>query len=211
MDYAGLKQAVIDHLERDDLTDQVDTFIDLAESRHKREIRIREMLSRSTLAIAEDDIYLDLPSDFLDLKYLRIQNPDAAGRTFLPDLRQVSIHEITNERVQTNRYPRHFAVHTQIELSAPSDQAYTAEIFYYQELTALSDSNTSNELLAKAEDVYLYSALSASAPFLMHDERISIWEALYTQARDGLNTSEQDNRRGGPLVSRVANANNPRY
>jgi hypothetical protein len=203
--YAELKQSVIDHLERSDLSDRADDFIDLAEARHKRDIRIREMLTRADLAIAETDQYLTLPADFLDLKYFRIQVPTTtAGRGFLPDLAQVNIHELTQYSVKHEECPYRFSVHENIELQAPADQAYTAEIFYYVELTPLDGTNTINSLLTKAPDVYLYGALAASAPFLMHDERVVLWETLYKNAADALKISEQDNRRGGPLVSRVS-------
>ena len=203
VDYAGLKQSVIDHLERDDLSTFVDDFIDLAEARHKTEVRIREMLARSTLAIAADDQYVDLPSDFLDLKYLRLQVPSTTtGQSFLP-FEQLSIHELSCESVKDAAPPRFFSVAAQIELQSPADQAYTSEIFYYQEPTALSDSNTTNVVLTKSPGLYLYAALSASAPFLMHDERIPVWESMYIQIRDSLNRSEQENRRGGPLIAKA--------
>lgn len=202
-DYAGLKQAVIDHLERSDLSDHVDDFIDIAEARHKREIRIREALVRGSLSISENDRYLDLPANFLDLKYIRIIDPLSGYREFLRDFSQVSIHELTLKSINGKDRPRWFSVHSQIELNCEADRAYTGDIFYYKALTPLSDSNASNELLAKAPDAYLYAALSASAPFLMHDERVVLWEGLYTQVRDSLTESEQDNRRGGPLVARV--------
>lgn len=203
--YADLKVSIIDHLERSDLADHVKDFIVIAESRHAREIRIRDMLQRSTLSISLGDQYIDLPADFLDLKYLRVQVPTTtSGRSFIRDLMQVNIHELTQHSVKDSACPRRFAVHSQIELDTIADQAYTGEIFYYASIDALSDSNTSNELLAKAPDVYLYASLSAAAPFLMHDERIPVWESLYQAARDGLNRSEQENRRGGPLVSRVS-------
>jgi hypothetical protein len=201
--YTGLKNSIIDYLERDDLSSYVDDFIDLAESRHKREIRIRDMLSRSTLAIAKDDQYINLPADFLDLKYLRVQVPDTTtGRSFSM-LEQLSIHELSSISIKDAAPPRFFSVHAQIELQAPADQAYTSQIFYYQEIAGLSDANTTNVILDKAPAVYLYASLAASAPFLMHDERVQLWENLYAQARDTLNVSEQDNRRGGPLVARA--------
>lgn len=202
--YDGLKQSIIDHLERDDLSSHVDDFIDLAEARHKDDVRIRAMLNRSTLSIAADDQYIDLFDDFLDLKYLRIQVPDStSGRSFLPDLMQVTIDEITDRSQKHAACPRCFAVHSQIELHAPADQAYTAEVFYYSTLDPLDDSNSSNALLARAPGAYLYGALSAAAPFLMHDERVPLWEGLYASIVDKLNRAEQDNRRGGPLVARV--------
>ena len=47
--YNELKQSVIDHLDRDDLSAFADDFIRIAESRHQREIRIRDMIVRVPL------------------------------------------------------------------------------------------------------------------------------------------------------------------
>ena len=202
--YSGLKQSIIDHLDRDDLTNFVDDFIDIAEGRHKREIRIREMLSLATLAITDGDRLVDLPTDFIDLKYFRILNPDTSSyRRYLPKLTQLNEHELTGLSTNREQRPQHFAVHEQIEFDSEADQDYTGEVLYYVGLTALSDSNTSNSLLTKAPDVYLYGALAASAPFLLNDERISTWETLYTTARDDLNRYERKSIRTGPQVARA--------
>ena len=40
----------------------------------------------------------------------------------------------------------------------------------------------SNPIVAEHPDLYLYGALVESAPFLMHDERLPIWESRYQQA-----------------------------
>lgn len=199
--YSNLKTAILDHLEQSDLSDQVDDFIDIAEARHKREVRIREMLSRSTLAIADGDRYVNLPSDFLAMKYLRILNPTTgAVNRYLPAPRQITEDEMAGKSTNCERAPKYYAIHAQIEFDSEADQAYTGEIFYYTELDALSDANTTNSLLDRAPDVYLYAALSASAPFLLNDERIPVWESLYEKARDSLNLSQKQAIKSGPQV-----------
>jgi hypothetical protein len=70
----------------------------------------------------------------------------------------------------------------------------------------LDDTNTSNGLLVRAPDAYLYGALVASAPFLASDERLQVWEMLYSAARDGLLLSDRQGRYGTALASRVAGA-----
>ena len=209
-DFDGLKQAVIDHLERSDLTDQVEDFIAIAESRHKDDLRFREIEKHDqAFAIAQDDRYLDLPtSDFNDLKYLRIQNPAAAsgGRRYLSGIDEITLDQITDKSVNHRMCPRWFAVHDDhIELHAPADQAYTAELFYYITVTPLSASNDSNEILVRTPDAYLYGALAASAPFLMHDERVNTWETLYNNAVARVNGASVRNTRSGPLTARTRN------
>lgn len=202
--YTELQAAVSNWLNRSDLTSRIPEFIQLGEARIKREVRTREMLNRADLAIADGDRYVNLPADFLDHKYLRLKIPDVTtGRRYYPDLTEISIHELSLKSVNDARTPRFYAIHEQFEFDSEADQAYTAEIYYYIAITALATTAT-NSLLTRAPDIYLYSALSEAAPFIVGDERIPVWEGKYTTARDWLNKSQLASRRGGPLVSRVA-------
>lgn len=198
--YAALKSEIGDWLDRDDIDTQIDTFIDLAEARHKREIRIREMLARQQASIA--DQYEVLPPGFLQMRELRLLT------TPITRLTEVSPHEMTRLRskrwiTQTGR-PCAFTVREEIEFDVTPDQTYTAEMLFWQELMPLSDSNTTNVLLTRAPDVYLYGALVASGPFLEHEERLPAWETAYRTARDDIN--KMDRNQSGRLVSRVAGA-----
>lgn len=209
--YSALKTEIGDWLDRDDLADYVDTFIDLGEARLAREVRIREMLSRDTLAISDGDRYVDLPADFLDIKYLRILIPDVTnGRRYYPSLAQYSIHELTERSTNATQRPCAFSIHEQIEFDSEADRDYDGELFYYTKLTALDDTNTSNAILVKAPDVYLWACLCATAPFLTHDERIPVWNGFYTDAVEKLNMAEIQNKHAGPLVSRVPGVKVPR-
>lgn len=204
--YTELQSAVANWLDRSDLTSRIPEFIQLGEARIKREVRTREMLDRQDLAIADGDRYVNLPSGFLDHKYLRLKIPDVTtGRRYYPDLTELSIHELSARSVNDARTPQFYAIHEQIEFDCEADQAYAAEIYFYVAITALATTST-NTLLTRAPDIYLYSALSEAAPFLVADERVPVWEAKYTTARDWLNKSQLASRRGGPLVSRVAGA-----
>jgi hypothetical protein len=85
-------------------------------------------------------------------------------------------------------------------------ETYTGEIIYYGSVTALSGSTSSNAILSKAPDLYLYAALMAAAPFLGADERIQTWGTLYKSGVEALNARARQARVVGPLVSRVAGA-----
>ena len=72
--YANLKTEIASFLNRDDLTAQIDTFIDLAETRHARDLRIREMetVDTSITTVAGTQSY-DLPTGYLELRYAMLQ------------------------------------------------------------------------------------------------------------------------------------------
>lgn len=194
--YSGLKDEIVSHLDDDNLTAYIDSFIDLAEARHAREIRIREMIVRSTAPAASR--YLALPTGFLQMSMLRLLTDPVTV------LSEVSLHEMNRNRLETAGKPTLFTVHEEIEFDRAPDESYTAEMIYYAKLTPLSADNTSNALLVRAPDAYLYAALGAAAPFLGDDERLGVWAQLYQSAVDALNV--MDRRRAGPLISRVAGA-----
>lgn len=193
-EYQELVDNVSSWLDRDDLTSQIDNFIQLAESRHKREVRFRDMIKRQTLSIANR--YVDLPVGYLEAKTLRILTDPVTV------VKSVNLHEMNRRRREVEDTPAYFTTHEQIEFDVTPDEAYTGEIIYFKALTGLSSSNTKNALLTEAPDVYLYSTLAATAPFLADDARIATWETLYQNAKNEVN--ELGLKEIGPLVSRVS-------
>ena len=190
-----LRAAIADYL-IDDMPDQINQFIALAESRHRREIRMREMFTRASLTVNARNV--SLPSGFLEAINLRLLT-DPVTR-----LEEVSLPEMTAIRQEVNGRPAYFSIASDIEFDVVPDASYSGEITYYEALTALSDGNPSNVLLTTYPDAYLYAALAASAPYQMADERLAVWEALYRDARDTINRQASASRRVGPLVSRVS-------
>jgi hypothetical protein len=193
--YAELKAEIADHLDRDDLTSKIDTFIDLAEARHKRDIRIREMIVRQSITI--DGRYEAIPSGVLEIIQLRLLTSP------ITSLKYVSPEQMSEWRREESGKPELFTMHAELEFNKDPDAAYSGEIFFHKALTPLSDSNTSNALLVRAPDAYLYGSLLATAPYLLDDARIEVWAALYKSAVDGLQQARRQERAVGAMVSRV--------
>ena len=194
--YAELKTAIADFLDRDDLTANIDTFIDLAESYHKRDIRIPEMISRESITVNARQI--SLPTGFIEpISFRLLTNPVTV-------LKQVNLHEMNRNRFEVNGKPTLFSITGEIEFDKTPDDSYSGEIIFWKEETALSDANTSNNILARAPDVYLYGALVHTAPFPQEDSRIAVWASLYSQGVRQLNSSARKSRRSSPQVSRVS-------
>jgi hypothetical protein len=196
--YANLKTAIADHLNRSDLTSQIDDFLDIAEARHKREIRIREMLERASITV--DDRLEDLPTGFLEPVSLRLMTSPVTVLTY------VAPYEMTRLRNESTGRPAYFTIHDKIEFDVEPEESYTAEMLHWKALTPLSGAATSNALLVLAPDLYLYASLVAASPFLLADERIPVWNALYMQGKEAVNAMARASRKVGPLVSRVAGA-----
>lgn len=197
--YSTLKSTIADYLNRQDLTAQIPTFIQLAEADMNTRLRCREMIVRATTT--NDDEFVRLPLDFLESINLQLTDGQSP-------LRFVTLDEadIINKR-QTYTAPTFYSLmNGAIELVPPPATGADVEIemVYYGKITALSDSNTSNWLLLKAPDVYLYGALVHAAPFLMDDQRISVFGSFYSQRIEALNDESQKSlHSGSPLVART--------
>lgn len=198
--YTELKTAIADFLNRDDLTAAIPTFISLAESQINRDVRHWKMENRATATI--DSQYLTRPSDWVETIRFHITSDgtrtlDLLSAQAMSDKRQ-GAEDVTG----IPRYYRHSE--NQFELFPSPSGPYESELLYYQKVPALSDSNTSNWLLTDHPDVYLYGALTHSAPYLAEDERVAIWVQIYSAAVARVNqTSEDSIYSGSGLTMKV--------
>lgn len=175
--YGGLKDAVALWLMRDDLTEHIPLFIELAESRSNRRLRVREMESSTTLTPDGDNV-CTLPTDYIEAVRVRAAvNPVTVLEPITLDFAQ--------DNYSTAGFPFFYTIQGN-ELTAYPPNSANIYLDYYAAIPALSDSNTSNWLLSKAPEIYLYGSLLESAPFMEDDERLATWISLYKAAVDEL-------------------------
>tara|TARA_R110002020_G_scaffold453976_1_gene669229 strand:- start:31 stop:660 length:630 start_codon:yes stop_codon:yes gene_type:complete len=185
--YSNLKTTIASYLNREDLTAYLGDFITLAESRLNRELRVREMveINTSTNTVAGTQSY-DLPTGYLEaLTVIYQSNP-------FTTLRFMANSDFYNNynSSQSSGTPTYFTiVGTKILLGMQPDSAQTLQINHYKKVSALSDSNATNDILTNYPELYLYGALAESSPFLMQDERLQIWAGLYKEALKNANES----------------------
>lgn len=192
--YSELQTAVANWLERDDLTTYIPDFIRLGEARLRTDIRVRELIQRDALTV--NALQISLPTGLLEAIEIRLLTDPVTTLTYLAP------HEMTNYRRTGTGKPKYFTIHKEIEFDITPDSAYSGEIIYYKQVDLLADTAT-NTLLTTYPNLYLYSALMETAPFLMHDERIQVWGALYKAAKESTNRSSNRSRRSGPQVARA--------
>ena len=185
--FSGLKTTIADYLNRDDLTSIIPSFITLAEAKFNRKLRVRQMVKRATATL--DTQYFAFPSDFLQAKEFQLNtNPI----TYLQYVTQNQGDYASQNNYITVGKPQFYTIiGTQIEVIPTPDTGYTGELTYYGKITALSDSNTSNWLLAYAPDLYLYGALLEATPYLKDDDRLAVWSTLYANSLGDIEVADQ--------------------
>lgn len=212
--YANLKTEIQNWLADDDIADYVDSFIVACESTMRRTIRIPELMTKEQVTISDGDRTTDLTSltaSVLDLKSIRILEASTNYSRFAPSLQQMNLNQLSEHSLNVESRPTAFTVYgTTVEYNVEADQNYTAEFFFWKNFTALSDANTSNEILVAHPDLYLWGSLTASAPFLGNDERLQVWGNLYANAVAEVRRVAQENNLGGPLKVRTNGVAAPR-
>lgn len=185
--FSGLKTTIADYLNRDDLTSIIPSFISIAEAKFNRKLRVRQMVKRATATL--DTAFFAFPSDFLQAKEFQLNtNPI----TYLEFITEKQGDLLRQDSFIASGQPKYYTiVGTQLEVIATPDSSYTGELTYYGKIPALSDSNTSNWLLAYAPDLYLYGALVEATPYLKDDERLATWSTLYTNSLGDIEVADQ--------------------
>ena len=195
--YSDLQTTIAGYLARTDLTTQIPDFIRLAETRLRRDLRIRQMLKSVTTATVAADSTVELPSDFLEVRdFVVVGNPVQPLNYFSPSA--FNRNTRTWEIGKPNSYT---VLANDFQLSPVPDAVYTVQLFYFAAPTFLSDSNTSNVFLANTPDALLYGALLEAAPYLMDDARINTWGTMFDRAMASITRSDEQGQYSGvPLA-----------
>ena len=194
--YATLQSAIADYLNRADLTAQIQTFIQFAEADLNTRLRSREMIVNATAT--SDGQFVALPPDWLEAINMMIVGGQSPLRYVTPDEADTIV------KAQTYTSTRFYSMTTGvIELVPPAVNDITIDMVYYGKIPALSTDNTTNWLLTKAPDVYLYGSLTHAAPFLMDDQRMAVFSQIYLARVQSLQDESQKSlHSGSPLISR---------
>ena len=181
--YGELKSTISDFLNRSDLTSVIPTFIDFAEAEFNRNLRVRQMVARAEAVI--DTRFSAVPADFVEAKDLVIVTGNPV--TPLQFVTQQEMAQLRSTSITTAGKPLYFSVvGGQFEMCPTPDAEYTLEMSYFAKITPLSDDSDTNWLLTDYPDIYLYTSLMHSAPYLKDDERTTVWAQLASKAKEEL-------------------------
>lgn len=178
--YSELKAAIAEWLNRSDLEAVIPSFIALAEAQFNRDerLRTRESVVRATATF--DQEYEALPADYLEMENLTVLDQPNPKRLQYITLNQYDEYKRSYTAAGVPLY--YTLVGNQVQLLPVPGDSYTVEMVYYAKIPALSTTNTTNWLLTKHPDVYLYGALIQAAPYLKDDERVGTWANLYERS-----------------------------
>jgi hypothetical protein len=195
--YTTLLAEVASYLSRADLTSTIPTFVQFAQTRINRDVRVREMETKNA-SFSITGEYVNVPSDFLEVKSFYIP---AATRYAL---------EPMDAGTMTNDYPssgdvKYFSVEAgQFRFAPVPSATTTATLIYYAKPATLATTTQETNTLfpTVAPDLYLYASLLEAESFIQNDPRLPVWQQAYAAGVQALNRAGKGSRHGGPLTTR---------
>ena len=198
--YAELQTAVANWLDRDDLGDRIPEFIALGEARMNRLLRLRMMESKYTASTVAAQRNYALPTGYVQMRNFQIN---------LTPIRPIQyVTPEVYDRIwggSSSGTPEVYTIiANELQLGPRPDSIMTMEMLFYKKVTALSGSNTTEQMLTENPDIYLYGALMEAEPFIMNDERVGLWAQGFAQAVQALQEQDNKDRHSGSAL-RVMN------
>lgn len=195
--YTSFVTTVENYLARDDLGTVIPDFIELAQERLSRDLRVQEMLKVSTANTVAGDKNISFPSDFLELREIHIDGTPVYTLEY-----QTPDKFFRNGKTHLSGVPTHFTMlGAEFQFAPVPDGTQTVQILYYSKPDFISTSQASNVYLAYFPDALLYATLAEAEPYLMNDERIAIWASMYDRAIANI----RENDKGATFSSATLN------
>lgn len=188
--YDNLKKAVLGQTHRKDLLGKFDDFLDITEvevrsnSEGSLKMNLSEKISTAPTSISTR--FLALPAGFQSSRKVSITiNDSIVGLKFrTPD--QLTVRNGTGT-------PCFFTVrNNELEFDILPDDTYTVTITYISDLTPLSDTNQTNDILTKYPNIYLYGCLKQAFIFSEDLDEAAMYDGLFSEAISSANNSEHD-------------------
>ena len=199
--YSALKTSIANWLNRSDLTTEIEDFIVLAEKDFNSKLRIRKMISESSVTINAETVAL--PTGFLQIRdFFITEGGTKHSLTFMTPSQMDQI-----KGSSTSGMPEVYTILGDNFRFAPIPSgSYAGTLNFYKEFDPLSDSNTSNFILTSHPAIYLYGSLYHAANFLggMDPDQKQNWLQMYIAALERCeNNDKQDSYGGAPVTQRT--------
>lgn len=193
--YSALRSSIRDWAVRDDLSDElIKDFVEMTETIFNygdeenaiRALRVRDMQATDDVTVT--DGIGDLPTDFLEA--IKVKDPGGVTRDIV-----YAAPDWLDENFPSGQDPTYPSFYTIIgdELYCPIDVSLT----YYQKIPTITGSDgTTNWLLTKAPNAYLYGGLMHYSIYDKDPQSAVAYRALMANALSGLQSQDTKSRAG---------------
>jgi len=201
-DYASLQSTIADYLGRSDLTTQIQTFINQAESRIYQNLRVAPMEKAIALTVSATGSAA-VPSDYIAMRELYLLDVNGQPYQQMERTTPFWIHQNFNA-TNSQGDPYYFAREGTNFIFAPWQSANTSlGGIYWARLPSLSVTNTTNWLTSSNPNLILTGALLEAATYLDDQPGVQYWTSRFEQSQaDAQSTDDLERMSGSPPVMR---------
>lgn len=185
--YSDLQTAVANFLARTDLTAQIPDFIKLAESRMSRELETRSQEKRVRATLTSGNEYISLPVDLREVREVKLNTAP------LTVLQYKSPSQLDSDFSTTGlgKPIAYSVVGDELKLRPVPDTGYVAEIIYIGDITPLSATTATNNILTRHPDAYLSGSLVEAYTYLMDEQRAQVYDQKFSRCIEEIRKDEQ--------------------
>ena len=181
---------------RNDLLAKFDTLLQLVEQKiytggrkstnqKVSGLRVRVLETRSTASLSTSSRFLALPDNFLEARRAELEYSSVVyPLKFVPapELMEIGTGSGT---------PWEFTVTSQYEFNLTPDVAYTMEVQHYAKATAISSSNSTNNVLTNFPSIYLYGCLAEAFKWSHNAEKAALFNDDFLNAIEDANEEDK--------------------
>lgn len=180
--YSDLKTGIglWQHKTQSGFTARYDDFISLFEASANATIRVRENETETTLTATASSPHINLPSNFQEHVWLKVTSTQRRLTYVTPDALPYY--------PSTGPSERWTIVDSRVRTELQADQAYGYTLRYHKVYAIATD--TTNALLTRYPNVYLYGCLLEAAPFVQDENTLVLWQNRYDRAKRELDRAE---------------------
>jgi hypothetical protein len=197
--YQALIAEVQDYLHRTDATTaRVDGWIDQVENYLSNNLRTNEMETTNGALTVSNGV-ISNPTEMLGWKNITVTNNGTRSQI------KPTTHEQSNiGNDGSTGLPTHYYVRGGSTILVPTpDATYTYSGTYFQRIPGLSSSVTTNWVMDKYAETYLYGTLAMAGGFYEDEPRIGTWKQFFDVAVAGIQRAQTERNFGQVGVMRV--------
>ena len=160
--------------------------------------KTRSQDTRTTLTTSADNAYVSLPTDMRSIRNVKVMNNPRVTLRYLSPLQVKKEYATTGTGL-----PRVYSVIGDNLFLAPTpDSILNIELTYKASVSSLSDSNTTNTILTRFPDLYLYASLFHAYTYLLDEQRATQYNALVENILQSIRIDEEKGNYGVGLEMR---------
>lgn len=176
--YSDLKTEIANWIHRTDLTANIPTFIQLAEAKITNNIKGLSLETSTTSTLTAGIGYIALPTDYREMQSIVVLSNPTRTLQLVPD------HILSQYNADSSTaVPEFYSISgNNINFSKIPDGNYQIKMTYLTKLSALSDVNTTNFVLASFPYLYLYGALIEASIFTSDPDQVQFYQMKFDEA-----------------------------